>query len=364
LQWPLHFLLEEAWLRSRRRVLGGLAERGLQISRDDYESYKTELKTVGCRLLERLAQRIGRPEFVELASERFAGPGSLRFSRRLPFTLAFGHGCTSSLLELAGEQSELSDPAAEGAGLFNLAAVILDRLSDALGRGEDELRAYLPTESLEELFTPRQAVCRISTSPLGRSDADLRVFGAVLAAFFRLAHDLREAGLAPGVWQQLRVDSTAGYEAQMASLNAAVKCTKTRALGIAVGKSAGPFLVFSDLARLATNDHFGADLRTLAESMGTAVGAVDDLADLESDLKTGHLNSVLLRADIGRLEGPDELRAAAQALLDGPAIEQVVAGLMTSVDTVRTTLDAMDVRPTAKAGSTRWLVYHLVDWLT
>jgi len=362
MDWPIPFLAEEVWLRARRCLMIGLSEHDLVPSHSRYSDYMEVQNAKGEKLCRRFEHFLSDECLLHFCSERFLGPDNKRFSQRLPITLAFGYECGYLLCQLGGGSSngEKIEQSADCAALFNLASVLFDSLIDRAGL-VNQIQTLLPRDRLFHLWSEASAAEEFLGSPELKSpnNQDLRVFAEVLAAFFKCAHCLKEVNSATICWTELWDALDGAYSAQLASVKK--ELTYKEANDIGRKKSVAPFIIFSILSKLTNSDIQSTIETNLAREVGELIAGVDDLVDIESDLRLGNLNRVLPNAGLlGQTKDP---RAILAEVLTKNRIEVIAKDVLTHFEAILVILERNPAPLHVRNRFVEWMSMYLIDWL-
>lgn len=351
--WPERFAVQELWLRSRRCLFSALDGAGVLPDEAALASYMHGQATCGRARLAALGARLGAAEQRYLASELVGGAASHSFVRRLPFGFAFGYELARSLGAISGAAfDDAVERAADAAGVFNLAASLLDRLTDHTGDG-DAVTALLSRDRLARLCRGRAHVDALRAELDALPMSELRLFGALIAELFRAAHELHAATGNGAAWHGFVEELLGAYRAQLATVEPAAPA---QPLAASRAKSVAPFLVEAQLAALARPD--GIAPRRLVEAIGDVFWRVDDLIDLHADARAGQLNSVQVRAGGAFADA----HGAALRVLATDGVEAVAGEIALGVAGVRAQLAELGAPAAARAALLDWLVMYVVDW--
>ena len=349
MRWQERFVNDELWLRSRRVLLAGLREVGLDSPYEAHRQFLSEQHAIGSALLTRLPEWIGSACAAELGHETFLGARRSRFSRRLPFILAFmaEYGRWLALLAppATAHEHEVSDLAA----LFNLGIVLVDQIADDPAR-RDDIRQLFGTGRLERLMVDPAASRELRDRAGVFATPELRVLAAIVAAFFGGVARIAGENSVPELRDTFADAIGRACAAQIAVASGVREATTLRA------KSVTPFVIPPVLTLLAADMAAASSLIELGEHVGEIFWRVDDLVDAVRDFVGGDGNVLLLRSHAG---GNGNGLAS---VLEGVAIEAIAREAAAHARAALALLDGAGDGMVRRRAA-RWLEMYIVDWM-
>ena len=249
------------------------------------------------------------------------------------FTVAFGYSVGQALhFTLArdeGANPHDGPPAARLCALFNFGISLFDLVCDGRPSGLASLTTAFDEDLLRRLLGDPRAPEQLHLAAGSIGDPLLRFLLSAVAAFFvRLRAFGQEAdGRARDHLAALLVDA---YRAEIGTVrHARTPGTGTSTvdlLAMAHRKSVLPFEVMLAIARLrdgAGGRRDGTRATLLGKHLGLLFSLVDDLVDLNRDVVSGDVNTILLGAGIApgpkRIVGVGQLDALGDSLADASA---------------------------------------------
>lgn len=300
--WPIPFLLDEAWLRSRRLLVQEMERRGLWPRTAPHVAFMQEQRDQGRRLAQGLlGDALGPIDFAHLNSESIYGPANRHLRERLPYVLSFGYELGAGLHALLTDDAAHRDAAAELGALFNLGISLFDLIYDHFPALLEDFGGLFNDGVLRQLADEPQAE-RPSFDWESISSDELRVLLRIISAFFERLHALHQrlesAEGRSTAWERLRASLLAAYQAEQQSAPAST-APAAEAVEVARRKSTLPFQVIyliAALAALPISQPRTAVTRRLADDIGLIFWLTDDLVDIVPDFQTDALNALLAGA--------------------------------------------------------------------
>lgn len=320
--WPVPFLLDELWLKTRRLLLARLTLVEGWPGHASYRHFVKERRRRGESLRDPLRVALGT-DYALLAGESIFGTKNAKVRSKLPVTLSFGAQVTEVYQCLvSGRVDQASPRATELAAMFNLGISLFDLIVDEFPLLQDELLLFLSEERLRT-WVEHGPEPSIAERP---EHDEVRVVVRLAEHVFRAIHRrAAQAGLQTQARQVFRT-MTSAHDAQLRSRGAAPDPQEPE---VARTKSVLPFMTMFELAVLfapAAGVGIASSARTLATATGSMFWLVDDLIDLADDLQTGATNGLRSNVPAG------DLYERLQGVLDGGAIEETagqIAALFT-----------------------------------
>lgn len=337
--WPVPLLLEEARLRSRRKLVGALVQHEVWPDATRHRRYVDAQHRLGQRLRNGpIRKAVGEECFSILGSRATFGEANRRVAARVPAVLALGHELGACLHMLSSGDEATARRIGERCALLNLGISIVDVICDNLPDIASRLGELLDENRLRALGKEDIAAAQLRYDAAGLEQRELRLLLTIVAAFFSFElKDDRSSAEEDGLVSLL----VRAYRAEMRSVSpATLMCGE--ALAVAREKATLPFVVIGEIARdPASPAGQRLPMDRLVEDIAVTFWLTDDVVDLASDVRSGALNALLVDPDVGRSEALAELLdggllddAAGQVgarlsdalrVLQEPEIDQVVA---------------------------------------
>lgn len=349
--WPIRFVNDELWLRSRRATLRGMADLGLRSPDEAYHDYMEAQQQRGRDILDRLQPYLGSAQFSILVSDALLGPQNARFSRRLPFILAFGHEYARCLELISGGSDDGGSEIRDLSALFNLGIVLVDNLSDEPSRF-GELSEVMDATRLRLLLSGSESEGKSDTGAKF-STPELQLLDQIVSTFFRIARSIHQRSNYEYVWTDLSKTIQASYHAQVQSSRG----QHTEA--VSREKSVSPFLVAPLLVEMIRGPS-AKYLMSLGSYVGHVFWLVDDLVDVARDYHSGQTNSVLLRAGVQNTPGQDNGLAL---ILEESYIETAVSEIQRNIRAMMELCRKQAVPDDGLYQLTRWVEMYVLDWM-
>ena len=360
--WPVEHLLDELWLRSRRLVAERMDAAGL------WPAPKVQRKVMRGQwmrgeVLERqiLLPALGAADFAWVHSDAAFGGRGARLGRSLPYVLAFGYELGGTLQTGRGDGGIVGDEWPRLCGLLNVGVTLLDRLVDGSKIGPGVLQSIVDVRVLAALASDSGEVARLRLAS-ARSQPDARVVTRLIVAFFAALHHLAGSRRHSAEWSALVSLMVMAYGCELdsarqtgaSSLNAPGEADPGQ-------RSSFPFLIMGALSRLAAVPGAPAPIDEAAlRHLAAAVTAIDDLADLAADYRSGDANGILRAAGIGTGgEAPRRLHE----LLNSGAIEAAADSITFSLQAVGRSWDGRRPQPDSPWTALQLICAYMRAWL-
>jgi hypothetical protein len=344
LVWSVEALRDELALKARRHVLMGLEELGLEFD-ERLEHRLREETRLGADLLRRVSSFRDEQCLDGLIQ------GNDAWEEKLISSLSFGYSAAVSFGKLCNAAEKTFDGLGLAGALFNLAASLLDYLTDRLGLAVD-LQHLLPESRMLDLLASSRAWQGLFDEPLAQQD-EVALFLKVLRRF---THEARDVGDSEK-WSSLQSLIVAAYRTQLASVDVA---SHRMGSDLVLDRSRKVFEVLATLASTIPGTTDVEHLVRVASRVGTVFGRLDDLLDVAEDLAGGHVNSVLPSEGL-----PDDLRGSLRCVLDSELINRHGNLFLNDVAEVVTDVqERFESRQSAREDFFRWLFARAIACTT
>ncbi len=339
LDWPLHRLLDEAWLRARRLAIQELTRLGFWMDEPDFRHFLAAQRACGERLRsDWLARALGDDDSV-LRSQRIFRGARLRVQRALPLALAFGHELGFQFCALMDVEVDRCRRSGTLCAAFNLGVSLFDVVIDQTPDLETTLTRYISGNTLQRLCFQPTASLELKGLCSTVEDDEIRILLKIIAGFFGDLHQIAAYSRDDRLSRDLIALLEQAYAAELQSVSGRSGSLEDT-LAASRAKSILPCRIMGAIARLCAT---GSDRRTadLADELAGELGAVlwllDDLADMCRDLRVSSPNSLLAESGIAPQMKSDSAAVHRRVcdLLNGTHIEQTVTrigGHLLSVD--------------------------------
>jgi hypothetical protein len=343
-----------ALLRARTVIFSGIHDLGGSPTENEEARQVAEDARMAERMTAELRETLAAAGVASVLASAFPASQRDYWSARVPALLSFGARTHSELVRLAPRAID-DAKATSAAGIFQLAASLLDWIGDEDGSGTDVIR-WLPTSTLDCIVRDPAAKWAL----MGRLRRDARpstaAFVALLGLLIDLVHEL------PGDTDRFFEQLSVAYGAELASFRPLSSVEEN--LAVARLKSEAPTAVVGELARLVTmgdpNDIVGRAVSPISGIFGT----IDDLADLSADLRTGDVNTLVAAADLCDNARDDvSIARALRAVLATDVIEERSVEVADRVHDLARMLDDANVDAAASAAALEWLRVTTWRWI-
>lgn len=330
-EWPVGLLLDEVWLRTRRTLVEALEGAQFWPKATDYFAFLASQRRAGQALRdEALLAALPRNDRAWLMSPATFGASNNRFKMQTPLALAFGYSLGDGLQRLYGGASDKA--ISEACGLFNFGISVFDLLQDTQPELVPGFNSCFDHDVLRRLNSDPASHSALRETASSCEEPEIRLLLQIIAAVYErlnaLAVDSPE-----GAFETLTSRLAAAYTAEMKSSSCELQ-TATGQIEISREKSTLPFLIIDSICSLRSG---GDDRRAVRDALTTDIGIAfwltDDLVDVIGDVRSGALNSLLVRA-VG-LE-PADIGSKLTRLIRGHEIENTVSAILDSLLRVRT----------------------------
>ena len=270
---------------------------------------------------------------------------------RAPVILAFGARMHAQLTRLSARpvgDSRLL----QASGLFQLTASLLDWIADEDGGGA-EIKAWLPVAQFSRLDAEPAFRRALVVDSQREARATTAAFISLLSALVERLHEV-PSDTTPA-FECLRT----AYDAELASFEPAPAPAQRSA--IARAKSVAPTLVIGQLACLDVGEDDRERVWRVTTVVSPIFSAIDDLADLTSDLRAGHTNTICSAA---APVGDAELVGLVRSLIASGAIEELARDVAGAVRALDSLLRDSAVNARRRGDASRWLRTLIWQWLS
>ena len=295
--WPLNFLLDEVWLKSRRVLVHQLEASKLWLKTENYEQYMKGQKELGDKIKREILRDIlGQQDYAYLNSEVIFGPANRRFMQRLPYITAFGYelGSLMSLL-LDGEETNAHEVSVI-ASIFNVGISMFDYIFDTSPKLFNELNLATNEKALCSMIIDKDRCRKLLDECEAISAPEARLLSKLVISFFDRLHLLYSESGRKNAWKNVTSSILSSYRSEIKS-SACNRSSFKDAYVIGREKSTLPFQVIFHIAQLSPftipEDSCG-DLTAYIDNLGELFWLLDDLMDVIPDLQSKHLNSIIL----------------------------------------------------------------------
>lgn len=351
-EWPVPLLLDEVWLRARRKLVHALKEAGVWPSRDDYISFAARQQGTGTDLRNRvLMPRLFDDDRRWLVAPSTFGPSNRRFRSGVVRTLAFGHDLSCGLQAFEGREADAS--AAQTCGLFNFGISVFDLLHDAQPAMAGTFASAFDGSVLMRLHTDPESPRALLNAARNARDPEVRLLLQIIAAVYTDLHRMAD-GNRNGAFHRVTSLLSSAYAAEMQSAAAGAVGPGDR-LAVARAKSTLPFAIIGAIGDLACDAPPSSDCAGLTDDIATIFWLTDDLVDLVADVRSGALNAIA-----ATIAGTETLTLTEilSRVLDGGAIEETAATIRDAVVRV-----CMRVRDRPPGGFDHVVPSYVRGWL-
>lgn len=296
---------KELGLRARQTVRSSLDSAGLWHEAVAQRTFMSDQRQLGIRLKNGVLQEtLGAEDYARLAAVTVFGSRNQAFKFGLPILLAAGYELGSGLCAVMGGAN--ADEAGRVCAAFNLGTTLFDTLADSYPALFDEVSHLFDENILQRILSGasgayEEMLGRIAKAQNLETRLTLRPLAWSLSRI-PLLHP--RAGTDDG-----GMDAVIGaYRAEIRSLDKAIG-NNPQAMEISRTKSTLPFSAIFEIARPSAgkaDDARIAAARQLVSSLAVAMWLVDDLVDVARDLRSGALNSIVVRARGTPDPGQDE----------------------------------------------------------
>ena len=294
-------MLDEAWLKARRIITQSLEENNLWIYDEEYLKFMQRQKLQGERLKKKLLHRILGSEYVLLGSEGSFSSTNRHFQLRLPYCLSFGYEIGTHICNLFNKKAKNNIQVAQLSALFNLGISVFDLIIDHYPNISSVLNSVFNERVLKRLiFESSQEQKKMKSAIQQLNGNEIKILLKLIAGFFKNLNDSFSDGRQDEIKNILLPELIKAYKAELISNNL-TKLSLDLHSNISRRKSTLPFIVISKLIIIANNDININNLKVynkFIKNFAESFWILDDILDIVKDIRTGALNSVLVKAQL------------------------------------------------------------------
>ena len=336
-------MMDEVWLRARRSLVHRLEEEGFWQSLAKYETCRKEQNDLGNGIKIGIFKDIlGKEDYALLNSESIFGVGNTRFRRKFPYMAAFGYkiGLIAQILNNA--EIVYAKDVSEVSSIFNVGISIFDYICDEDPKKFDYLKMLINEERLldisrdESRMNEFQLVCDATTS------SELRLILKIIAGFYKKLQSFYRPDRADS-WNKVVLSLLSAYNFEIKSATSG-GYSEEEVIEISKRKSIMPFIIIDYISQLTTAPSSENQMKnntTCIENLGEIFWLTDDLVDVNQDLESGYLNSLLLQINNRNSSSniSDLKYKTLSLLLEGDYIEKHTDQICSSISNVFDYLD-------------------------
>jgi len=294
--WPVPFLLDELWLKTRRTIVHRLEEKGLWLNSDEYSSLWSDQKEVGLVLKNSLLKNaLGPHDFAIINSEAVFGKLNHILKHKLPFSLAFGHELGAGFYTLVSEDQERKHQIAQTTALFNLGISLFDFFLDSSEEEvKDEFKSIFNSQALHDIQSNKNAAPTFYTRCDAIEQNEIRILLKVIACFYQSLYSTIQESGNRHIIKKINKLLLKAYQAEINSqLQQDINEDADLRL-VSKSKSTLPFQIIKNIAvaQMKVDKNIEQSVERLSYTIGEIFWLLDDLADVVSDYQTNQLNSL------------------------------------------------------------------------
>lgn len=326
-EWPISFMLDEVWLRTRRAAVHRLEKAHFRPPLAQQQVFMREQRQIGMHLRQSVLQpSLGVNDFAHLHCETLFGAVGPHLQRRLPYMLAFGYELGLGFRRLQGHGGN-TEAIGRLAALFNVGISLFDLLHDSFPELVSTFTSHFDAGTLDDVTRSAEAARALNADIDSVRDPEVRILLRIIVAFFDGIRRSRRGRALP---KRLAETLREAYSAEILSISPKLRglsaCATRNTLR---AKSTIPFLVIREIARTRTNRIRSEQADVTAAEIGEIFWYLDDLADLVADVRHGALNSLLLCAQSLNADNRShDVGTDLANLLDSSIIEDVAERLV------------------------------------
>jgi len=256
------------------------------------------------------------------------------FRARLANTLCFGYEIGLGLHAVRQDRIDMPCRAAVACALFNAGVSLFDFVCDRMpDSAATELLDVVNERTLLRLLGDREFHAKVARASGLVRTVEVRVLLLLISTFFSNLHESMSVGHDSTEWTLLSEMLVTAYKAQVYCAGLVSSDRLSPVLLIASReKSTLPFKIMLQIDRVCSPKAIGsheAEATELINNLASAFWIIDDIADIESDLVSRAVNSVVCECTV------QDQRQGSQPHLDsmriGELIASVCAGLSAAV---------------------------------
>jgi hypothetical protein len=344
--WPLNYVLDEIYLKSRRSLIYSLEKNGFWPSNEEHQKFLKRQQTIGEMIkTETLRNILGESDYILLNSGTIFGVNNIRFKKRLPYVASFGYEIGLMLYTLLNEKcNEHSFKIPEITSIFNICISLFDFIQDETKGNFKEVTNIINYKTINKIFNDKYTCENLLIKCKNLNSVESRLLSKITLSFVLRLHAFYDKSDKRKLWKVLMSYIMSAYLAEIKSSQ--LGCDeKGDLLEISYKKSTLPFIIICYIVFFITASNYletdNKKIYKISKTIGEIFWYVDDLIDLLKDLKNNHLNSILNNA-YKRVEYKnenDKKQRVLIELLDGCYIEETVNQIRLKIMFISRSLD-------------------------
>jgi hypothetical protein len=362
--WPLSFLLDEVWLKTRRILTHKLESKGLWPKDQEYRNFVEGERKLGNEIKsEVLLSVLGQRDYGFLNSELSFGSNNAKLKKRIPYVVAFGYEISKIICELIAPKQICT--VTKISSVFNFGISLFDYVCDSNPLLFSQFMNTMNRRVLLEITTDEEA-CKLRLHKCDMIDVtELRLLTKVVLWFFLELHRLHQRSSNTRVWKKLISCLLSAYTAEVAS-SAHTNLCQNQLQSVARDKSTLPFIIIylTGALRSTKNNPLELNFLKFALGIGEIFWSIDDLRDILQDLQYNNLNSILLGIDRNPYSDEDIVRKydILKLLLSSNRIESHVDGLCFKTKSVLDFIDSHSYQKKSEYAK-RIITCYIRNWM-
>ncbi|MBF9254999.1 hypothetical protein I2I11_16970 [Pontibacter sp. 172403-2] len=363
--WPVPFLLDELWLKTRRTIVHKLEEKSLWLNSDEYSALWSGQKEEGLVLRNSLLKdALGPDDFAVINSEAAFGKLNHVLKHKLPFSLAFGYELGAGFHTLVSGDQERKHQIAQTTSLFNLGISLFDFFLDSSEEEvKDEFKSIFNSQALHEIQGNKHAGSIFYKRCDTIEQNEIRILLKVIACFYQTLYSTVQEADNRHALKKINQLLLQAYQAEINSQLQEDINEEVNLRQVSKSKSTLPFRIIKNIAVAQTkaDKNIEQSVERLSYTIGEIFWLLDDLADAVSDYQTNQLNSLFCNQEgKGCIMG----EGAITQILATDNLPRLVNHLCSKIQRVELSISSSGTDNEADLRFRQILLFYIRDWLS